>query len=905
MAISMKTSKSHPLQIAEIPLDDPYGSAVGLTFCPGKIQPKSISGNWCRDLATDLLAIKQWGAAAIVTLMPQIELEMVKVGNMGDECEALGMEWYHLPIIDVNVPDSYFEHLWIYAGLRLRNHLSSGRKVLIHCRGGLGRTGTIAGRLLVEMGWDANKAINEVRGVRPGAIETEAQKNHVMNATKPRYDDAFVERMLGCLIGGAVGDGFGYPVEFTSLKDIKKKFGSRGIKKPIFSDEKLVVSDDTQMTLFTLEGLLFSHLQSKDWDINHIKHTVFAAYSDWLYTQGGKPSDRLSGQLAQSKAMHYQRAPGNTCINALKLGMGGDIDRAINNSKGCGAVMRTAPVGFIPNNNRNNAQRIGETLGALTHGHLDGWLPAGALAGMVERMMQGSSLHEAAHQVIDHLKTYPSGEIARRQRTYPLLTLAEKLISSHKGRSEEAIRLLGQGWTGEEALAIALYATGTAKNFADCIRRAANHDGDSDSTASIAGQLYGVWKGVFAIPHAWVRRIDVLNEILMLAWQWVDNVECYAPPVVRDRTSPDFREIQRFVQNVFTMVQVLHGRGYQKLRVSPGLSPSGCYYRVLITSVENIRSNNGAEVVEYFENTVLYTTGAENRYFNWQDASDDNPEELADKFIKRFPELANAGKGRDWEYVGWYIEMMGFVNNGHFPLAYFDYWYDPPVGTMHLTSQPRDRLVLLAPPGGDGSCLRENGDDRDDDYEVLFDEEDIDLDVVSSSENQDIEENEEVDSDSDSSELAPLTSYDLSNRKQRIEALFDFYSYGLEKLIPFTQQIWSQLSEPKAESVAHFAKIAGIKGSGKLALRKILIAFYEEASAARDSIMISQNTRSSDSSSSGFEELLNALKQLVDMNEALRRVAKKYAWILEGVDPSSSDNIKSGEIITGPWDTPV
>ena len=128
------------------------GGRIGMTFCPGKRQRGAAMGDWERDLAADLARIADWGAAAVATLMEQHELERYGVPGLGEAVEALGMEWHHLPIPDVGVPDSLFEARWFYAGHRLRAHLLAGRRVLLHCRGGLGRTGTIAARLLVELG---------------------------------------------------------------------------------------------------------------------------------------------------------------------------------------------------------------------------------------------------------------------------------------------------------------------------------------------------------------------------------------------------------------------------------------------------------------------------------------------------------------------------------------------------------------------------------------------------------------------------------------------------------------------------------------------------------------------------------------------------------------------------------
>jgi len=177
------TSETHPLRIE--PVAAPGGGLIGMTFCPGKVQPGGLGGNWRRSLATDLDAVRDWGAAAVVTLMEEHELARYEVAAMGAEVAARGMAWLHLPIVDADVPREAFEAAWREAGPRLRALLGEGRRVLLHCRGGLGRTGTIAARLLVELGTAPAGAVAAVRAARAGTIETRAQEAYVMGLAAP------------------------------------------------------------------------------------------------------------------------------------------------------------------------------------------------------------------------------------------------------------------------------------------------------------------------------------------------------------------------------------------------------------------------------------------------------------------------------------------------------------------------------------------------------------------------------------------------------------------------------------------------------------------------------------------------------------------------------------------------
>jgi ADP-ribosyl-[dinitrogen reductase] hydrolase len=173
-----RTSLTHPLQIAVVTAGPEFGR-VGITFCPGKFDPYAVSGEWDRDLALDLDTIRDWGAAAVVTLLEPKELVLLRVERLGEEILRRHMLWFHLPIVDVSIPDERFEQEWDVAGEELRTMLRRRLDVLVHCRGGLGRAGTIAARLLIELGVEPTKAIENVKAVRPGAIETRDQERFV------------------------------------------------------------------------------------------------------------------------------------------------------------------------------------------------------------------------------------------------------------------------------------------------------------------------------------------------------------------------------------------------------------------------------------------------------------------------------------------------------------------------------------------------------------------------------------------------------------------------------------------------------------------------------------------------------------------------------------------------------
>jgi len=506
----IRNSQTHSLRIDSV--QTPDGGRIGLTLCPGKHQTGGLTGDWQRDLETDLQAIRDWGATAVVTLMETPELARFGVSGIGEAVEALGMDWYHLPIRDVQPPGPSFELRWVLYGTRLRQRLRAGEKVLLHCLGGLGRTGTVAAQLLVELGDTPEFALTAVRAARPGSVETADQEAYVRAVQPVTWDEAFIDRALGCVLGGALGDAFGYPVEFHRLEQIYQQFGPAGLCEPRFIDDQFQVSDDTQMTLFTLEGLVWA---GRGADGASLIDSLTHAYDDWLDTQSWESaSAHCRGLLASRPALRQRRAPGNTCLSALQSPRLGTPEQPVNDSKGSGAVMRVAPLGWIEPADAAHRFEQAARAGALTHGHPDGWASGGLLAVLIGELHTGATLTEA----LTCAKAITAQTLLARGIQADLLDCVER--AERMGRTDQppptAIAELGRGWVGEEALAIALYAVQRADSFTEAVRYATNHDGDSDSTASIAAQIWGAWGGLAALPMSWVRRLDVLNEALDL-----------------------------------------------------------------------------------------------------------------------------------------------------------------------------------------------------------------------------------------------------------------------------------------------------------------------------------------------------------------------------------------------------
>jgi len=320
-------------------------------------------------------------------------------------------------------------------------------------------------------------------------------------------------RFRGCLLGGAVGDALGAPVEFLSLAEIRERFGPAGIAEfaPAFGLLG-AITDDTQMTLFTAEGLLRATVRWEDRGICHVPSVVRLAYLRWLMTQGFSPHPSQTvmadGWLSGIPALKSRRAPGRTCVTALESERFGTVEGPLNQSKGCGGVMRMAPVGLVA----NDPFRLGCDLAALTHGHPSGFLAAGCLARLIFGLVRGASLTEALAAARAELVTRPDHAEVEQ-------ALAAAVAAAASGpQSAEAVERLGAGWVAEEALAIAVYCSLVHQgDFAAGVRLAVNHGGDSDSTGAIAGNILGTLLGVEAIPAGWLASLELRDEITELA----------------------------------------------------------------------------------------------------------------------------------------------------------------------------------------------------------------------------------------------------------------------------------------------------------------------------------------------------------------------------------------------------
>lgn len=343
-------------------------------------------------------------------------------------------------------------------------------------------------------------------------------------------------RFAGCLLGGAVGDALGYPVEFKTEKDIFSKYGPEGIQTLDQAGNPAVITDDTQMTLFTANGLLYGMTRTGE---SAERKDIWLAMREWLHTQedGVKGVDPFHPAmwLTEKPQLFVQRAPGITCLKAIRMSMvGGTIDDPINNSKGCGGVMRVAPFGLVSSvlneAGADHATRFAAEAAAQTHGHFLGYLSGAMLARIVWNIVHEPAPegeHPLAEIVLqagrDTEKLFPNAWNMVRRAAEVVEMALDETVSDLNGVHES-----GEGWVGEEALYTAIFcAVRHESDFAAAIRCAVNHKGDSDSTGAVCGNILGAWLGREAVEAAFdlnhLEMRDLIETVADDLYQAAEN----------------------------------------------------------------------------------------------------------------------------------------------------------------------------------------------------------------------------------------------------------------------------------------------------------------------------------------------------------------------------------------------
>lgn len=481
----VRTSKTDPLQIASIKVPGGEGT-IGLTLCPGKKDNSALTGAWDRDLKADIAAIRAWGAAAVVCLMEPVELKLLHVTGLPAAVKSAGMAWFHLPIRDVDIPSSAFETSWRTKGPKLRSMLAEGRRILIHCRGGLGRSGTIAGRLLIESGMNPEQAIALVRKQRPGAIETPAQEANVRKTRKPTAKTQAIpaaslseDRAIGCLLGLAIGDALGTTLEFSardSLPPVTEMIGGGPFRlKPG------EWTDDTSMAL-CLADLLLECRQLDPTDL-------MRRFRDWRDRGHNSVTGRCFDiGITTSQAISRFVSDGNL--------LAGSTDPM---SAGNGSIMRLAPVPIFYSADPAAAEAAVVLHSRTTHAAPECLDACRVMTRIITRLLAGAGWQEALDDLTINVQT-------------PKI----RALAAQKWRGKKRAEIKSTGYV-VDTLEAALWAVDATETFSEAVLLAVNLGGDADTIGAVTGQLAGARHGYQGIPAKWTSSLAWSDKIRSIA----------------------------------------------------------------------------------------------------------------------------------------------------------------------------------------------------------------------------------------------------------------------------------------------------------------------------------------------------------------------------------------------------
>ncbi len=360
------------------------------------------------------------------------------------------------------------------------------------------------------------------------------------------------DRLTGCLMGGAIGDALGAPVEGLGLDQIHERYGPRGLTEYAEGSYGVgAITDETQLTLRTADALIRASLRARAKGIGGAAvGIVQSAYLGWARIHGeGDVSDAPAAAAPGGAPLGPPRAPdpmdsprgyGAATVAALreagarrKPGLPlGTVDKPINNSKGCAAVVPVAPCGF-GSDKAENAFDLAGRVAALTHGHRTAHLAAGVFAATVWGLVRGGEMAASLESARILLEDHSGHDEVSRALDAAVNTASRGVPTSRD------LAGLGDGWTSEEALAVAVCVALRAEDLSSPattpdpdpgrphrgipevgrygLRLAVNHSGDSDSLGSLCGNLIGARYGVHAFPGNWQSRLEVRGRVIELA----------------------------------------------------------------------------------------------------------------------------------------------------------------------------------------------------------------------------------------------------------------------------------------------------------------------------------------------------------------------------------------------------
>ena len=335
-------------------------------------------------------------------------------------------------------------------------------------------------------------------------------------------------RFEGSLLGGACGDALGYPVEHKSYSAIIAKYGENGIQAMSIDESgEALITDDTQMTIYTAQGLIHAlkHNSSSD----EMVVEVHKSYLRWigsllhnqpeltdLYRALYSADELLHNDLLESgenRGLDKKMCRGGSTFTALLSGNRYSTSNPAPEGVRCGTIMRSAPIALCCYRNPELAFSVGCECAALTHGDPTAYLSAGVMCMLISHLLSGMEMREAIDHSLQYLGKQPNSTLLLH-----VLQKGVNLAQSPSLRPIDDIKQIGKGWRADENLSIVLYCCiRFDKNVKDALLACVNHDGDSDSVAAVCGNVMGAYVGRGGLPEEFVNHIQFKDLLVRQA----------------------------------------------------------------------------------------------------------------------------------------------------------------------------------------------------------------------------------------------------------------------------------------------------------------------------------------------------------------------------------------------------
>ncbi|MFJ7156077.1 ADP-ribosylglycohydrolase family protein [Streptomyces sp. NPDC101118] len=327
----------------------------------------------------------------------------------------------------------------------------------------------------------------------------------------------FRSRVRGTLLGGAIGDALGTPVAGLSLDAIREEHGPEGLTElaPAYG-RRGTVTASTQLTLFTVDGLIRAHVR-RDTGAWHPPTDLHRAYLRWAATQHDwGPDERRTdnGWLAREEWLYARRGPDRACMTGFGDDVLGTLDKPKNpTARDAGATGRSGPFGLLVGWEPDLVLQLAVECAAQSHGHPTAYLSAGAFAVIVHGLARGDGLDASVQRALGMLGSRPGHQAVTDALQRALGAVRQGLPSPKLVESLSP----GDGRDAEDALAVAVYCALVAEDLRHGLRLAVNHGGDSTATGTLCGSLLGALHGETALPPAWLAELEGRATVLELA----------------------------------------------------------------------------------------------------------------------------------------------------------------------------------------------------------------------------------------------------------------------------------------------------------------------------------------------------------------------------------------------------